>query len=598
MKLRLLTIWRKESLRLFALWITITLVWCLTFNKFDKTGWETPPSYGGDTWIYSALVKGASEGQYIPFAFKHNRYFNAPFEANWTDYPMTEDFLYAGIGLCARLIGIFPALNLYFLLACLLAATTFYLTCRQLRWLWEWCWAGGLTFGASSYIFVRGVNHIMLSFYWHLPLCLLVTWWVASNRGVKIGERRFWVGMAISFVTGSQNPYYTQWYLQLLVLAALAHSLRYRNWNSLWSPVCLLCATILALVLANLDTVVYGLVYGANQGAVVRNYSGVETFSMRPVELFLPASHQLTAFSDLTKSYKSDLAMPLNEPTYLGLVGAFGFVAMSVQAVLGLLRGKDGSPSGLALQSFWLLGYSMVGALNGLLAVAGFQLFRAQNRVSVLLLALSLFYVIQSASRFASRWSRKTSVGLASLLCILAVWDQWPFSISREQLVQTKSKIDSDRKFAKRIERELPFRAMVFQLPVMKHPEDHSITIPNLAYSHFRQYIFSRELRYSHGTDKGRGTEDWQEAVASLPPAEMIDALEKIGFAAICINRIGYPAKAKELLSELQKAGRSRVIISNDHELACVMLNPSPSPQVPPVVNGTNVSKGDATRIH
>ena len=582
MNSRLLISWRNEFWKLVALWVTVTLVWCITFNKFDRTGWETPPLYAGDTWIYGAIVKAASEGQYLPFAFKSNRYLNAPFQANWSDFPMTEDILYSAIGLWARFMGVFPAMNLFFLFACLLAATSFYVVGRHLRWRWEWCWAGALAFGASSYMFVRGVNHIALSYYWHLPLCLLVTWSAASTRGLVIRDRRYRVALFVAEATGWQNPYYTQWFLQLLLLAACAHALRRRSWARLLPAVGVAAVAMLALVSANLDTIFYRIVHGPNEGAVVRNYSAVETFSLRPVELFLPAAHQLQAFSDLTARYKSDLAMPLNEPSYLGIIGAAGFLAMCGQAILSLLRGREGRPSGLALQTFWLLASSMVGALNGCLAVGGLLLFRAQNRVSIFLLALALFFFVQRVSSLARRWPRPLSLALALLLAVVAVWDQWPVSVSDKQLATTIGEMESDRKFARRMERELPAGAMVFQLPVVKHPEDHTITNPALAYSHFRPYLFTKALRYSHGTDKGRQTNAWQDVVAALPPAEMIKALERYGFAAIYIDRIGYPAKAHDLLEAFRQAGRDNIFISNDHGLACVVVHPSETPVLPP----------------
>ena len=70
--------------------------------------------------------------------------------------------------------------------------------------------------------------------------------------------------------------------------------------------------------------------------------------------------------------------------------------------------------------------------------------------------------------------------------------------------------------------------------------------------------------------------------MAALPPAEMIKALERYGFAAIYINRIGYPSKAHDLLEAFRLAGRDTIIISNDHDLACVMLHPAETPALPP----------------
>ena len=177
--------WKLESTRIAILLLTVTSAWCVTMRKCRLADWQFIPVYLGDAWNYAAWAKAASEGQFLPFMPKFNRYLNAPFGASWNDFPSTEDILWAATGLGARLFGLFPALNLFYLLACLLAATSFYLTARYLRYRWEWCLAGALAFGLSPYALTRGIHHLALTYYWHVPLCLLVTWWAASRTGLS-----------------------------------------------------------------------------------------------------------------------------------------------------------------------------------------------------------------------------------------------------------------------------------------------------------------------------------------------------------------------------------------------------------------------------
>jgi phosphoglycerol transferase len=566
--------WKLESTRIAILLLTVTSAWCVTMRKCNLADWQFIPVYLGDAWNYAAWAKSASEGQFLPFMPKFNRYLNAPFGASWNDFPSTEDFLWAATGLGTRLFGLFPALNLFYLMACLLAATSFYLTGRYLRYRWEWCVAGAVAFGLSPYALTRSIHHLALTYYWHIPLCLLVTWWVASRTGLRFWGRRYWVAIGVAAVTGWQNPYYTSWFLQLLGLGATAHAIRLKSWKSLLPPTSIAAATLLAFLSANLDTLIYQAQAGPNSGAVGRTYAHLEMFALRPVELFLPVSHRSPTLTEFTKKYKSDLAMPINEPSYLGMLGAAGFLAMCGQMIVSLMR-RSGRPDGRALQALWLTGYSIVGGLNGVLGVGGLLLFRGQNRVSIFLLALALFFVIQRLSRLSIRWPRPLSAAGALLLSIVVLWDQWPYILHDYIFDATREIMESDRAFAKRMEKELPPGGMVFQLPVLPYPE-----AGDLDYEHFRPYLFTKSLRYTYGTIRGRGDEDWQSRVAAMSPAEQIATLEKYGFAAICTIRRAYPGNGRELEAAFTAEGR-QIIVSRHRDLSCIVLRPAAQPELP-----------------
>jgi phosphoglycerol transferase len=290
--------------------------------------------------------------------------------------------------------------------------------------------------------------------------------------------------------------------------------------------------------------------------------------------LFLPVSHRSPAATEFTKKYKSDLAMPINEPSYIGILAAAGFLAMCGQMIVSLMQ-KRGRPDGRALQALWLTGYSIVGGLNGILGVAGLMLFRGQNRVSIMLMALSLFFVVQRLSRLSMRWPRPVSAFAALLLGLMVVWDQWPYILHDYIFEATREVMKSDRAFAKRMEKELPAGGMVFQLPVLPYPE-----AGDLDYEHFRPYLFTKSLRYTYGAIRGRGDEDWQRRVAEMSPAEQIPVLEKYGFAAIYIVRRAHPGNGRELEAAFRAAGR-RIFVSHHHDLSCVVLQPHAQPDVP-----------------
>jgi phosphoglycerol transferase len=124
----------------------------------------------------------------------------------------------------------------------------------------------------------------------------------------------------------------------------------------------------------------------------------------------------------------------------------------------------------------------------------------------------------------------------------------------------------------------------------MDFPESPLPGVP--PYDHFRPYLYSKQLRFSFGSMKGRPREQWQQAVQqqllagaalneeakkiqfnAANAAKAIDELKKLGFAAIYINRNGFPDRAKGLEDVLLELGYSKPPIRNaTGDLVCIVL--------------------------
>jgi phosphoglycerol transferase len=122
------------------------------------------------------------------------------------------------------------------------------------------------------------------------------------------------------------------------------------------------------------------------------------------------------------------------------------------------------------------------------------------------------------------------------------------------------------------MEAALPAGAMVFQLPIMEFPEAPAPGVP--PYDHLRPYLFGNRLRYSFGGVKGRPDSDWQKDLARLPSLEkVVEEIKGRGFAAIYINRNGFPDRAKAIEEKLLEMGYSKPPIRNaSGELSCILL--------------------------
>ena len=121
------------------------------------------------------------------------------------------------------------------------------------------------------------------------------------------------------------------------------------------------------------------------------------------------------------------------------------------------------------------------------------------------------------------------------------------------------------------MEAVLPAGAMVFQLPIMEFPEAPAPGVPS--YDHFRPYLYSKQLRYSYGSMKGRPREQWQQDLGKVPLAKAVEQIKDRGFAAIYINRNGFPDKGKQVVDTLRGMGFTKPPIeSAAGDLVCIVL--------------------------
>lgn len=572
---------------MIALMVIATTVWCLANHRFNSGQWHLPLNYQSDTLFGLARFKSVGEGHYWPGLPKINPYLGAPFTANNNDFPTTEDTLYFGAGVTAKLIGLFPASNLLVLFAQVLAAVSFYLVCRWLRYGWEWAFLGALAFAFSHFACWRSLTHFMLTYYWHLPVCLLVCWWMGSRRGVTFKDKRYWFAIAVALVTGLQEPYYTNIFIQFAGFAFLAQVIRRSPWRKMAAPVSVGAVAFGAFLLTNAGSFYYWHLHGRNPAAVQRSYSFLEAGSLKPIELLMPPLvHRLRFMSDLGAGYIHTATIQSEVFSgYLGLIGIAALIWLAWVTFSRLIRRPWRPIPVQAQQITWILLYSMLGGVNCIIGMSGLQLFRATSRYSIWILALALLFLVRQLTRCCRRWPPVLRGGCAILACTVALFDQIP----RHHLLGgvyaqgdrvTKNLVDSDRQYAGLLEKTLPPGSMVFQLPVMPYPEAAPVVRMG-DYEHLRPYLYSHTLRYSYGSDKGRGTDAWQSHVERMEPVRMVSTLESYGFSAIHVNRKGYADNGKSLVEGLSAAGHTQCIESQAGDFVCVILHPSGKPLPP-----------------
>jgi hypothetical protein len=461
------------------------------------------------------------------------------------------------------------------LLAHVLAGLSFWWVGKTLKCRPVLVFSGAIVFAFSHFIFVRSLPHITLAFYFHVPLFLLVSWWAFSGE-IKSKHRKWWISISIAFLTGTLNPYYTNIFLQFLGFAVLLHLVR-KQWNEAKVAMILLGITILGFLVMNLDTFIYQFLNGPNTKAVARNLGGLNLYGLSMPDLFMaPGYHRWDWWAGFARTFFAGVGRTgEGYSPYLGLVSIAGLLWLGGHSFYCMLQGRFHAVPIQAWQTVWILFFALIGGINLVVGSFGLLLFRGTNRYSIVLVAISLFFLIRQFSRFCPNklvWP----LGLGVLA--LGLWDQLPPPRSDASIYQTKKVIDSDRAFVKKMESALPAGSMVFQLPVVAFPEGGRIQKMG-DYEHFRPYLFSRDLYYSYGSNKGRDNEVWQKKVQRMPYGQMVNTLEKLGFSAIYINRKGFEDGGRQMVEAFRALGKPVVARSGD--LLAVRLRPSGTSTLP-----------------
>lgn len=556
------------------------LIWIAHNQRWTGKAWHLPTVYNGDAHEILARIQASSEGDLPPLRPQKVERLGAPFRADWSAYPTPEKIQLHLLGLLARVTDVFFAANVGMALTFGLSAAAFYWVLRcWLRARWEWAVAGAVLFAFNYSIYHRGLSHFSFAFAWVVPLGLLACGLVARSRRLAWGGAGMWTCFVAGAALGCHNTYYLFFWLPLMGWALLAQVIGPRRPINLGIGLATIGIALAAFVASNLEYWIYSTSSDARP-LLERNYGGTELYALKAVELFIPPSvHRFDALSFFGQRYlrwsevRGEGYLP-----YLGVVGIAGFVWLAWQTVPRLLRGAR--LPGAALTAGWLVAFGTAGGVTSFLAFfGGFFVFRATNRIGIYLAAVVLAYLVVQLSRRTRAWSDAARGAAALAVTGLGLLDQLPRSspAARREIART---VDSDRKFGAELERFLPAGAAIFQLPVMAFPEVKPPWRLN-DYEHFRPYLVTRTLRFSYGALKFRPRVRWQQEIESLPAAGIAHRLERLGFAALYVNRRGFEDGAEQLLAQLAAAGYTERIVSPLGGQVVVRLHPSPQADLP-----------------
>ncbi len=509
-----------------------------------------------DATLDLMLIKNVHETGW----FNHNSKLNAPFEQQWAEWPMGGDLLAYTIkkGIVEVTNDVPLTFNLFWLLTFPMTAFAAFPALRSLRVSWSAALAGAILFSLAPYHFRNGAGHENLAFYVGVPtivlLCMkilgpdaaMASWRDLRHRAGWWRIRWLLAGVVLIGVTGI---YYLAFLLCLLGICAVIGAIARRRPGRLVLALGFSAVGLVTSALANLPTLVFRWSHAANLLGVPDRRPGVsEAYPLRIVELLSPVTqHRFGPFSWLadqlyeTKQRGFGTAM-------LGLAGSIGVVvALGALILWGVRRSHDRGWSFEARIGIVILAALLVGTGGGIsraLELTGLSGVRAWTRIAIVIAFASIVVfarlldrarvMVARRSRPLPRLAAPVALGL---VVVFGVFDQAsPALIPKPREAAWRA----DGRFVTTIERRLPRNAMVFQLPVVDFPE-HGAVADMSAHDLIKEgYLHSESLRWSTGGIRGRSGE-WQWAAARLRTRTLVRGLSALGFAAIMVDRTGYP---------------------------------------------------------
>lgn len=480
------------------------------------------------------------------------------------DFPFSETLSF----LLVRLISLFTdniylIMNLfYFFSYFLIAYSSAYVFCKLGV---ERKTAGILSvlYAFSPFIQLR-YAHMWLVPYYMIPFaCMLairiLQGAVYEKQSSLKNNRKFYQMIAVSFFCALTGLYYAYFSCALFAAAFLINivNCQFKDFKRQLYPLACILSTIAGVAVSLFPNVLYIMINGVNLSGelAIRERSGPEVFGLKMVQMLLPRiGHRLPWLSRITEMYSSNY--PLineNSTASLGVIASVGFIILIL--VLFCRHTKHKEISFLNMACFLI---ATIGGGGSIISVIIRSPVRCYNRMSVIIMFLSLLMIGKLATDFKERVSLNVFRILLGSLLIFGIYDQ-----TADYGAQDYSAFEEARSFVWEIEDHMNEGAMIFQLPYGGWPSDM------LTYKNFIGYLESDHLRWSYGAMQGREEAVWQQQVASAEAGSMVMQLKEAGYSGIYldisvfINKYGQE-QAADFLTCLENAISSEAIISEN----------------------------------
>ncbi len=434
----------------------------------------------------------------------------------------------------------------------------------------------GTLYALTPYALYRNIAHLWMVIYL-LPFVCTLALLLATGRIQEIARGRnagtlLLVGGAV--VIGFNYVYYAFFAGFFIAIGAAIGYFGRRDGRVVRAgAICL--ALVCAATVLNLAPSLYSWKRHGKPIVLIlseKSPAHAETYGLKVRHLVSPVMEHTSGPLGWWTGRESLAKFPLeneNRTGRLGLVGAAGFIVLIGVLFIPALRER--SPSFHLLHTAGLLTIAAVllGTVGGFGSVFNLLVspeIRAYNRIAPFIAFFSLAAVmVLLDSAFRSRVARLAAAG-----AVLAVGlvDQGAAATDLNVAYPAiAAEMPRLRDFVGTLERRLPNRAMVLQLPFRTYINESDVARMQ-PYDHFKLYLVSEHLRWNYPALSNQQNR-WQQAASRLDAGRLARRVAAEGFAAIVVDRFGYDDNGTAVAAAIGAELSSRdVVASTDRYVA------------------------------
>ncbi|MUG89179.1 hypothetical protein GNP92_22935 [Paenibacillus timonensis] len=546
---------------------------------------SVPYVYRGDGLSTSLFIKGMIENGW----YNVNPSLGAPFGLEMYDYPLGGDnFQY----LIMKVLSLINAdyvwvMNVYYLLTFPLCMISAYIVLKHFKVNIPLALAFSLLYTFVPYHIIR-TGHLFLLGYYMVPLIVMVILWVAhkedfllvkrdSNSGLKYKinwNMELVASFIICILIGSTGAYYAFFACFFLLVMGAVRYIQEKKALYIIKSIFLIFIVAVTLVLNISPSILYKISNSDGQSTSARNFEASEVYGLKIAQLLLPTTgHNIDWISDKKDEYNAKAPLVNeNDTASLGFVGAIGFMYLLFVLFKNTQYKSniDRYNKSLSLLNISAILLGTIGGFSVLFAALISAQIRSYNRLSIFIAFFACLALAMNIDGILNKMKKNFKYIVSVILClfiaILGMYDQSTHPLAPSEV--TAIDYNNDVKFVQQINKLMPSKSMIFQVPYVSFPEgEHLNNMGN--YDLLKGYLHSSDLLWSFGNMKNGFGDKWMKELVKLPIDKAINIISYSGYTGIYIDRTGYTTDyANELEVKLQGIINVKPIESENKMLA------------------------------
>lgn len=441
----------------------------------------------------------------------------------------------------------------------------------------------GIVYGILPFFFGRYRAHVYLTFYFVVPLAVVLAIEVfrgdfvfklpfgrkykeSEEKERKKATKATLINAVIMIIIGMTGVYYALLSCMFIAFAAILRSLNMGRIRELIKPFAAVCISAVTFILSALPSILYWLKNGRTVVADMRTAQNAarvsEDMGLKLIQLFIPnKEHRFSLFSRIAMLYR-DGTYTLGEWTessYIGLVFACGLLLILLYIFILPLHNQKSVYTPLALFTIFILLVGSPSCMN-FIFVKIFPYLRCYNRAVVyvaFMAAISTGYAFEYAVIHLTRHAPEAlslvlSLCLMSAVVVFAVWDQTGIVKDESAALVSQNSFIRDEEIVTLIMNEArqyePADGKV-DLFVMPYVRDEAISETFDHQRHTQLVVHDSDLRLSYGAPQNRPFDlELYDLFTNHTLDEQMDYAVNMGYDGVLVSPQDYIGKEEDPL--------------------------------------------------